>query len=432
MAAEYHIPPSVHALVKLGASIEHAANGWTALLYAAAAQRGCHADTLKALIENHAKIDHVTSEEGQTALMLAAGMGYADSVQVLLDAGARSDHADRQGNTALILAACRGHLEIAYALLDAGAKSHPVCNAILTIHHQASGPETGTARHNAMLELVESLAWHAASQAMKQGPVAIAFSLAYAQGFGDILQALFDHGFDLTQEERDRIVRHKPKASLEMRQRLATGRKSGAAPGSSSSRQAQACTAAAEAPGMQAGDAIGLAPCATWLVQKNGRWTLHPGPVHPLADMLAATSSSCARLLLNQGLRSEVAAAIIKAWRDIAPAVVCLEKLVDSGKVIPGDGPSARDALFAFALQHNEPLLQFAARPHADHRPMPMVKRQALALLQASADYPPLEPAFHVDADQAVAMLNGDMPEVLRLWLKHGFDAQFQAPGPGQ
>ena len=422
LAAKYHNWKAVDALIKSGASTEHAcANGWTPLLHAAAGIKGNHDDTLRKLLKHDARINHVSSEEGWTALMLAADRGYADSVHVLLDAGASSDYADRHGNTALTLAVCKGHFDIAYALLDAGVKSHPVCDAILTIHKQASGLEIETTRHDAMLELVESLAWHAASQAMSQAVIVPAFGLAYSCGFDDILQALFDHGFDLAQGERDLITRHAPRASPELRQLIATGRKSGAAPGPSRPN-----TSGTETPGVQADDAIGLAPCATWLAQENGRWTLHPGPVHPLAELLATASSSCSKLLLNHGLRSEVVTAVVKVWGDVAPAVLCLEELVDSGRVILGEGPAPRDALFAFALQHNEPLLQFISKPHAESRPMPMVQRQARALLQASADYASLEFAFGVDADQAVAMLNGEMPEILRLWLKHGLDAQFE------
>ncbi len=75
------------------------------------------ADLLRAGVDpNH------TNALGQTALMIAAENGEADTVQALLDAGAQVDAADPEGATALHVACWRGDTNIVARLLAAGAK----------------------------------------------------------------------------------------------------------------------------------------------------------------------------------------------------------------------------------------------------------------------------------------------------------------------
>ena len=61
------------------------------------------------------------NEDGWTALMRAAGHGTAESVKVLLDAGADVNAMDEDGRTALMWAARFGTAENVKVLLDAGA-----------------------------------------------------------------------------------------------------------------------------------------------------------------------------------------------------------------------------------------------------------------------------------------------------------------------
>jgi serine/threonine-protein phosphatase 6 regulatory ankyrin repeat subunit B len=56
-----------------------------------------------------------------TALMLAAGNGHKEVVQVLLNGGARVYDKDAKGYTALLLAARHGHRDVAELLLTRGA-----------------------------------------------------------------------------------------------------------------------------------------------------------------------------------------------------------------------------------------------------------------------------------------------------------------------
>ena len=58
-------------------------------------------------------------EGGQTALMLASKNGWAETVIILLEAGANPTLHDRVGNTAAFLAAYFGHMEICVRLIEA-------------------------------------------------------------------------------------------------------------------------------------------------------------------------------------------------------------------------------------------------------------------------------------------------------------------------
>ncbi len=95
----------------------------TALI--AAAHLG-HVEPVRLLIAAGAPLDHVNNL-GWTALIEAIVLGdggprHAAIVQMLVDAGARLDLADRQGRSPLALARERGHADIARRLVAAGAK----------------------------------------------------------------------------------------------------------------------------------------------------------------------------------------------------------------------------------------------------------------------------------------------------------------------
>lgn len=69
---------------------------------------------------------NAVNEEGATLLMLAAGAGHLDMVEMLLKAGAKVDATDTRGWTALFKALFnyeqnRGFPEVVGALIDAGA-----------------------------------------------------------------------------------------------------------------------------------------------------------------------------------------------------------------------------------------------------------------------------------------------------------------------
>lgn len=70
---------------------------------------------------SHADLSDAWSDEGQTALILAARNGHLEVVEALLKAGADPDHATADGRTALIMAAEGGHATVVESLLRAGA-----------------------------------------------------------------------------------------------------------------------------------------------------------------------------------------------------------------------------------------------------------------------------------------------------------------------
>lgn len=95
----------------------------TALI--AAAHLG-HVEPVRLLIAGGAPLDHVNNL-GWTALIEAIVLGdggprHVAIVQMLVDAGARLDLADRQGRSPLALARERGHADIIRRLEAAGAK----------------------------------------------------------------------------------------------------------------------------------------------------------------------------------------------------------------------------------------------------------------------------------------------------------------------
>ncbi len=66
-------------------------------------------------------VNYFTPDFQNTALQQAAGQGNIQRVQMLLDAGAEVNRADRRGNTPLFLAVSAGHNEVAQLLIAAGA-----------------------------------------------------------------------------------------------------------------------------------------------------------------------------------------------------------------------------------------------------------------------------------------------------------------------
>ena len=62
-----------------------------------------------------------TNNRNETSLMTAVGQGYGESVQLLLQRGARTDIRSNSGRTALLLASEKTNLEVLRALILAGA-----------------------------------------------------------------------------------------------------------------------------------------------------------------------------------------------------------------------------------------------------------------------------------------------------------------------
>ncbi|GKT61320.1 hypothetical protein ColTof4_01403 [Colletotrichum tofieldiae] len=86
------------------------------------AARYGHAEILDDLVKGPGNVDVDASlSRGKTPLHLAATLERKETVQKLLDLGAKVNAADRSGRTALYFAAWHGRLETIVCLLDAGA-----------------------------------------------------------------------------------------------------------------------------------------------------------------------------------------------------------------------------------------------------------------------------------------------------------------------
>ena len=82
--------------------------------------------TLKLALELGASAENITSRYDGTALIAAAHLGYAEVVQILIEAGAPLDHVNNLGWTALIESIVLGdggsrHIDTLRALVEAGA-----------------------------------------------------------------------------------------------------------------------------------------------------------------------------------------------------------------------------------------------------------------------------------------------------------------------
>lgn len=64
---------------------------------------------------------NATNQSGETALMVAVGLGRADIVRLLLDHHALVDAKDKNGTTTLIFASMSGHISVIKELLKKGA-----------------------------------------------------------------------------------------------------------------------------------------------------------------------------------------------------------------------------------------------------------------------------------------------------------------------
>ena len=90
----------------------------TALMMAA--NRG-HTQTVQVLLDAGAKSD-AKNTLGRTPLMMAANGGHTQTVELLLENQVRVNEKDKQDHTALMAANQNGHIQIAQLLMQAGAR----------------------------------------------------------------------------------------------------------------------------------------------------------------------------------------------------------------------------------------------------------------------------------------------------------------------
>ncbi len=93
-------------------------NGTTALMFAA--NLG-YTEIVRSLLAAGANINLTRKIHGLTALMLAANSCQVDVVKLLVSQGANINATNHDGSTALMIAALKGHIEIVQVLLAANA-----------------------------------------------------------------------------------------------------------------------------------------------------------------------------------------------------------------------------------------------------------------------------------------------------------------------
>ncbi|HXP91086.1 MAG TPA: ankyrin repeat domain-containing protein [Fibrobacteria bacterium] len=118
-------PEAVKNLLDNGESVEATQNGQTALHMAAMNGK---VDILTILIARGANVNG-QDDQGITPLMLAARDGHVDAVQALVAQGAKIEVQDKLGENALHIAASHGKRDVVAALLDRGANIRATTNA---------------------------------------------------------------------------------------------------------------------------------------------------------------------------------------------------------------------------------------------------------------------------------------------------------------
>jgi serine/threonine-protein phosphatase 6 regulatory ankyrin repeat subunit B len=93
---------------------------WTALMLAAG---NGHKDVVQVLLNGGGRVNDKDAK-GYTSLLLAASHGYRDVVELLLTRGANIHDKDNYGYTAVMVAAQEGHKEVVELLLSRGANIH--------------------------------------------------------------------------------------------------------------------------------------------------------------------------------------------------------------------------------------------------------------------------------------------------------------------
>mmetsp|Transcript_16318 Transcript_16318/g.32639 ORF Transcript_16318/g.32639 Transcript_16318/m.32639 type:complete len:1094 (+) Transcript_16318:115-3396(+) len=171
-------------LIDAGAKIEEVSEDGMSALHLAA--RGGQHDLVNLLAQAGVPLD-VQDDRGKTALMLAAVEGAAEAVGVLLKKGSALEKRDTCDRTALMLACQHGHLAVVEVLLKHGAQYE-----IVDCEKQ---PPIWIAAHNGHLEIVKLLVASGADvNAFQRSDGASVLWIAAASGHKEIVEFLVDRG----------------------------------------------------------------------------------------------------------------------------------------------------------------------------------------------------------------------------------------------
>lgn len=173
----------IRLLLERGASATATDNkGWSAMHYLTYQQAAL--ELFQMLVDAGAKIDHRSTADGNTSLMIAADRADAPRLRILLGLGANQSFARKDGLTALHMAANKGQVDISGWLLDAGANVDAIGGQMgcAPLHLAAAGG------HRALVEL---LLERGADAVMVDNngntPVAVANGMGYFE-IGALLQ----------------------------------------------------------------------------------------------------------------------------------------------------------------------------------------------------------------------------------------------------
>ena len=200
-------------LLKLGASQRKVSTrGRTALFEAilghhsggnagTAKKASKHNETVELLVNEmpgDLDINLVNSRErNRTALMIAAGLGHTEMVEVLLGRqDTNIDLQDDNGMTALYLAAREDHYEIAQKLLDVGARTD-------IVDYQVGRSPLRCAAERDHTETVGLLLGYGANPALKDREGGTAMLRAVNRGAKNALMTLMEHSIDMECVDHD-------------------------------------------------------------------------------------------------------------------------------------------------------------------------------------------------------------------------------------
>jgi len=122
------------------------------------AARVGNAEVVDILLEEKAPINR-QNKNGETALFVAAQCGYLEIVDALLERDASVELQNKNGETALIQAAGRGYLSIVRALLDKGADINMGGLSAIVVHSLKKGTAADVQRRDGATALGEASFW---------------------------------------------------------------------------------------------------------------------------------------------------------------------------------------------------------------------------------------------------------------------------------
>lgn len=186
-------PETVRSLVEAGVEIDgRDERGLTPLMWAVKLED--RDEMVQVLSELGADVD-LASDNGNTALAMAAGAGNLSGVESLLEAGADADHQNERGTTALIYAAYRGHSDVVEQLLAHGADP--------AIQNSQGNSALLLAAAAGRLEAVRALLAAGADPDVATDHGTTPLLWAAQEGRSDVVGALVDAGASVNAQDAD-------------------------------------------------------------------------------------------------------------------------------------------------------------------------------------------------------------------------------------